>query len=242
MQKEQDWELQSHPYEPYIPENAAALILGSAPPWRFCVREPKPLKALDVDYYYGSHNRGYNLLWELLFRVFEPSGLEELDGIRKLQNPRPQRSKLQIQFFRVFLRSHSLGMADILLKFSRRDRSAADGKLKALEFTSLLGILEKHPGIRSIFCTSQNRVFLWLEHYLALNGVKMESGAGKTLFFTLPALPGTDHSPRRINVLVLPSPSPVGRIRFPSHQAFVAHLTEVYARMFGAERDSHPGI
>ncbi|MGC9361446.1 MAG: uracil-DNA glycosylase family protein, partial [Candidatus Syntrophosphaera sp.] len=99
MQKEHNWELQFHPYAPFIAENAKALILGSAPPWRFCVREPKPLNPLDIDYYYGSHNRGYNLLWELLFRVFESPALRELDKIRKLQSPRPEGTRQQTRFF-----------------------------------------------------------------------------------------------------------------------------------------------
>lgn len=238
MQKVYNWEVQEHPYEPFVPGEAKALILGSAPPWRFCEPKPKPLGDLDVDFYYGSYNRGYNLLWEVLFRVFEPASLEKLGHVRHLQTPRQERTFRKSRFLKEFLENHSLGMADILLVFSRRDRSAADSKLKPSEFTDILGVIGKHEGIGSIYCTSLHNVFLWLQGYLASMGISMEPDPEGTWFFTLPAITGSDLSGRRIYVHVLPSPSPVGRLRFPNHKAFVDHLTAAYERIFKALRES----
>ena len=47
-------EYTSHPYEEYIPENATKLILGTIPPYRFCIRQG--LHADDVDFYYDILN------------------------------------------------------------------------------------------------------------------------------------------------------------------------------------------
>ena len=54
----------THPYEPFIPENATKLIVGTLPPPRFTTRE---LKDGDVDFCYGSRD---GLLWQVIDKVF----------------------------------------------------------------------------------------------------------------------------------------------------------------------------
>lgn len=228
-------EIERHPYAPCIPDDACALILGSAPPWRFCQPEPKPLRERDVDFYYGSYDRGYNLLWEVLFRVFSPSELDDLHRVRALQLPRAARTPLQLDFLQSWLVRHDMAMADILLCFRRRDRSAADAKLSPLAFTDLAGILDRHPKLRRIYCTSRNRVWLWLKQYLDGIGVYGEKDFdSETQRFVWPGPKGSSADPRGVEVRVLPSPSPVGRIRFPSHQEFVSYLTRRYCEIFFA--------
>ncbi|TDI73724.1 MAG: uracil-DNA glycosylase family protein, partial [Bacteroidetes bacterium] len=56
--------LHSHPYSPFIPENATKLIVGTLPPPRFTTGD---LKVGDVDFCYGSRD-GY--LWPILDRIF----------------------------------------------------------------------------------------------------------------------------------------------------------------------------
>ena len=48
-----------HPYREYIPENASKLIIGTIPPFRFCVSGEKRLYPRDVDFYYGSRDNGF---------------------------------------------------------------------------------------------------------------------------------------------------------------------------------------
>jgi len=231
MRETNSRDTQIHPYQPYVPDAARYLILGSVPPWRFCLEGEKPLREKDVDFYYGSYDRGYNLFWEVLLRGFETALLPDLERIRSLQTEREERTDLQRGFFREFLSRHDLGMADILLRFERRDRSAADGKIRPLEYTDLLGILASRPRIESIFCTSRHKVFLWLGQYLGSQGIHLEYAADKSgALFSLPASAGRG---REIRIIVLPSPSPIGRIRFPNHQCFVEHLIEEYRRLFG---------
>lgn len=226
-------ETQNHPYPPYVPENARALILGSAPPWRFCVPGEKPLRTRDIDFYYGSSDGGGNLLWEILFRVFEPERLEEFFALRSLDLPRPSRTREERAFLQAFLNRHELGIADILLRFARREGSSADSKLAPLEFTDLLGILATRPKLRHILCTSRNKVFFWLSQYLLEQGIEirpdLDSG---DWFFQLPSGSEKIGDSGRIQVSALPSPSPVGRIRFPSQEEFSLYLVKAYRTKF----------
>lgn len=52
-----------HPYEPYIPEGATKLIIGTMPPFRFCTSGGRVLHNNDVNFYCGSRD---NYFWKLL--------------------------------------------------------------------------------------------------------------------------------------------------------------------------------
>ncbi|MFT6127620.1 MAG: hypothetical protein ACJAVA_002111, partial [Flavobacteriaceae bacterium] len=56
--------LHTHPYPPFIPENATKLIVGTLPPPRFTTNELKPN---DVHFCYGSRD---GQLWPILDRIF----------------------------------------------------------------------------------------------------------------------------------------------------------------------------
>ena len=69
--------LSIHPYEPYIPEGATRLIIGTMPNKRFCVRMPEldelpgtcklpNLQPEDVNFYYGSND---NSFWKLVSAI-----------------------------------------------------------------------------------------------------------------------------------------------------------------------------
>ena len=51
-----------HPYEPFVSAGATKLIIGTIPPYRFCI-EPQALRDGDVDFYYGSRD---NAFWRLI--------------------------------------------------------------------------------------------------------------------------------------------------------------------------------
>ena len=42
-----------HPYQPFVPENATKLIIGSIPPFRFCEASNRKLYSDDVDFTMG---------------------------------------------------------------------------------------------------------------------------------------------------------------------------------------------
>lgn len=223
-------EIQRHPYAPFLPAPARALILGSAPPWRFCAREPGLLRPGDLDYYYGSAAGGGNLLWDTLFLVLEPSSLPELLNLRRSASSSAEPSSLTRDFFQSFLSRHQLGMADILLTFSRQGRSSTDQALRPREFTPLLDLLAAAPQLQALLCTSR-RVCRWLEDYLWGQGCSLDPAADAEEGRLILAPASVSQTPHRLpRVLILPSPSPLGQLRFPSRAAFADHLAESYAR------------
>lgn len=224
-------EVQRDPYDPFVPDGARVMVLGSTPPGRFCVDGLKPLNEKDVDYYYGSRDRGYNLFWEVMFRVLDPSGLPELDQIRNLTSARELRTPLQRSFLQAWLTTQGLGIMDILERFERRDGSGADAKLRPLEFARLLDVLDAHPAVEAICCTSQSRVCEWLRQYLAAHQIALHTEK-EGFSLTFADNRANAEAPRAIRVLGLPSPSPIGRINFPNHQAWLENLVSEYRRIF----------
>lgn len=223
-------EIQRHPYPPFVPERARVVILGSAPPARFCAETGNHLHPKDLDWYYGSWDRSPNLLWEILFRVLDPAGLPKLVRIRGLETEREARTQIQRSFLQTWLARNLLGMLDILARFERRDGSSSDARLQALEFTDLVSLLRLNPSVDEIFCTSRHRVLAWLKQYLQDERTALRAET-EGYSFNLPGDQQTAQTLRRIRVVVLPSPSPIGRIRFPSHQAWLEHLVLEYRRL-----------
>lgn len=224
-------EVQTHPYQPFVPETAKVLILGSAPPSRFCTQEPKRLFDKDMDWYYGSCGRNCNLLWEMLFRVFEPEDLPELDQLRRLDAERMARTPFQSDFLQNRLKRWELGMLDILARFKRRSGKSSDADLTPLEFTPLLSILAAATSVKAICCAGRHRVLEWLLRYLDAQKITV-SYESEGYSFELPQIDHPAKTPRLIRILVLPSPSPIGRIRFPNHQAWLEYLTSSYSHLF----------
>lgn len=54
----------NHPYQPFIPQNATKLIVGTIPPPRFSTGD---LNRDDVNFCYGSK---YGLLWPMMDKIF----------------------------------------------------------------------------------------------------------------------------------------------------------------------------
>lgn len=109
-------EQQTHPFKPYFPQEAKALIIGTAPPWNFCTKDSQRLREGEINFFYGSI---HNLFWYVIKSVFEPT------------NPRWPRTRLQCESF---LKRHQLAMGDILHSFTRQDRKASDDHLSGLEY------------------------------------------------------------------------------------------------------------
>jgi G:T/U-mismatch repair DNA glycosylase len=119
-----------HPYEPYIPENATKLIIGSIPPPRFCRPNPR-LEKGDVDFYYGSNR---NQFWKLL-------GLAPGCDVEQQKN---------------FLTGKNIGITDIIQSCARKNgNSATDQNLADLELKDIKTLLKKHNKIGILLYTSE---------------------------------------------------------------------------------------
>ncbi|WP_378186966.1 uracil-DNA glycosylase family protein [Aquimarina sp. W85] len=127
----------SHPYDPFFPEGATKLIVGTLPPPRF---SKGTLKAGDVDFCYGSID---GLLWPVLDKIF---GL----------NLAFETSKIAIQQRKNFLASRGIGICDIVASCQRAKIDASDLGMTHVELRNLVGFLKKYSRIDTLLFTGGN--------------------------------------------------------------------------------------
>lgn len=127
----------THPYEPFIPENATKLIVGTLPPPRFTTRH---LKEGDVDFCYGSRD---GLLWPVIDRVFNLDLKFETteEAIAERKN---------------FLASKGIGICDTVESCKRDKIDASDLGMLEVELRDLISILRENEKIDTLVFTGGN--------------------------------------------------------------------------------------
>ncbi len=127
----------THPYEPFIPENATKLIVGTLPPPRFTTGE---LKGNDVDFCYGSRD---GLLWPVLDKLFD------LD--LKFEN-----TNEAIEQRKSFLIKRGIGICDVVQSSQRDKIDASDLGMENVRLRNITEILRQHPKIDTLLFTGGN--------------------------------------------------------------------------------------
>ena len=122
-------EIESHPFSPFIPDNATILILGSFPG-----REQTQTESDNDQWFYGAKR---NQFWKIISSVYNTDLLCKQD---------------KQQIFEKF----GIGITDILLKVRRKNNSNLDDNLEIVEYNdkAIKTILE-NSNIKSIFFTSK---------------------------------------------------------------------------------------
>ena len=127
----------THPYEPFIPENATKLIVGTLPPPRFTTGD---LKSDDVNFCYGSRD---GFLWPILDRLFD---LElKYENTTEAVDQRKR-----------FLLDRGIGICDVVESSRRTKMDASDLGMKEVKLRDLLSILRKNPLIDTLLFTGGN--------------------------------------------------------------------------------------
>lgn len=129
--------IHTHPYQPFFPENASKLIVGTLPPPRFTTGELKPG---DVDFCYGSIS---GLLWPVLDRIFK-------------LNLTYENTKEAINQRKSFLVSRGIGICDIVQRCKREKIDASDMGMITVELRDLIVYLQKYPKIKTLLFTGGN--------------------------------------------------------------------------------------
>lgn len=127
-----------HPYEPFIPSKATKIIIGSIPPYRFCIK-PQILKHNDVNFYYGSCK---NYFWSLLANITGTS-LTFLNNEEAIK----ERKKL--------LKQLNIGITDVIASCLHDKEKSDDNSLKDIKYQDISKILAQYPTITTIICTSE---------------------------------------------------------------------------------------
>lgn len=127
-----------HPYEPFVPEKANKLIIGTIPPQRFC-QENTNLYANDVDFYYGSRD---SYFWSLIGKTFQKefSYSNSENAINERKN---------------FLLEMNMGITDIVKTCMRNSNSSSDKHLGIKEYNDLASLLKEHKSIDTLIYTSK---------------------------------------------------------------------------------------
>ena len=203
-----------------IPPGTRALIVGTAPPPRFC-KDPWSCEYdLDFDFFYGS---GTNWMWDILPRAFDKP-----DALPVTISPEECQIKAK-----EFLECHGLWMRDVLARIRRKsgkENSARDTDLEKpneLDFANFSTTFDCAPNL-AVIATTSEVAFEWLMQALRFQGItssdgKSELRAWKELSSSIPVPDSIDfwiskHSrpaatfelkgaTRTINVYILPSPS-----------------------------------
>ena len=129
--------LHSHPYEPFLFENATKLIVGTLPPPRFTIGD---LKEGDVNFCYGSRD---GQLWPILNRIFDLDLLFET-------------TQKAIEQRKSFLRHRRIGICDIVESAERDKIDASDLGMQNIKLRNILGYLEKYTAIDTLIFTGGN--------------------------------------------------------------------------------------
>ena len=128
-------EYSNHPYDPYVPENANKLIIGTIPPYRFCV---KKFEAGDVNFYYGSKD---NYFWDLI---------SEITGIKidseNSENAIAQRKNLLCKL--------NIGITDIIESCIHINQKSDDNSLRDIKLKPIKKLLSQYPQIDTLIYTS----------------------------------------------------------------------------------------
>src|SRR5690606_37584384 len=190
--------LHTHPYEPFLFEEATKLIVGTLPPPRFTTRE---LRAGDVDFCYGSRD---GQLWQILDQIF---GL----GLAFETSDRAVQQRID------FLLEYKIGICDMVKSAERSKIDASDLGMNQIELRNMFGYLRQYPKIDTLLFTggnSKNGPEYFFRKYLKGHGLKlklMSSEIPRIHEFVLSSATGERTSPdmgdRIIRTVSLTAPS-----------------------------------
>lgn len=150
--------LHTHPYEPFIFEEATKLIVGTLPPPRFTTGV---LKEGDVDFCYGSRD---GQLWPILDRIF---GLNlDFETTEKAIRQRMD-----------FLKKRKIGICDIVQSAERSKIDASDLGMENILLRDVLGYIKQYPKVDTLLFTggnSKNGPEYFFRKYLKEHGIRLE--------------------------------------------------------------------
>jgi len=127
----------THPYPPFIPENATKLIVGTLPPPRFTLGE---LREGDVNFCYGSRD---GQLWPILDKIFDLDLKFETTAAAILQR-------------KEFLIGNHIGICDIVASAQRDKIDASDLGMQEVSLRDIVAVLEANPKVDTLLFTGGN--------------------------------------------------------------------------------------
>ncbi len=159
-------EIETHPFEPWLPVNAKLLMLGTFP--------PAP-KRWAMEWYYPNFT---NDMWRIFGLIFFGDKLHFVDEENKTY---------RLNELKQFLKEKGVALFDTALRIRRTTGTASDKDLEIVEPADLDGMLRSLPECKAVLAAGQLATKVFTEHYnidarnLKMGEYRMFDFEGRTL-------------------------------------------------------------
>ena len=137
-------EIETHPFEPWLPVNAKLLMLGTFP--------PAP-KRWAMEWYYPNFT---NDMWRIFGLIFFGNKLHFVDEANKTY---------RLNELKQFLKEKGVALFDTALRIRRTTGTASDKDLEIVEPADLDGMLRSLPECKAVLAAGQLATKVFTEHY-----------------------------------------------------------------------------
>lgn len=154
-------DIETHPFEPWLPSNAKLLLLGTFPPApkRWC-----------MEWYYPNYT---NDMWRILGYVFFEDKKYFVDEANKTY---------KLDLLRTFLKDKGIAIFDTALRIRRTTGTASDKDLEIVEPADLDHMLRVLPQCKAVLAAGQLATKVFTDHY-QIDAHKMKMGDYKEFTF-----------------------------------------------------------
>lgn len=137
-------DIESHPFEPFLPKTARLLMLGTFPPSpkRWC-----------IDWYYPNYT---NDMWRIMGLCFFGDKSHFVDEANKTY---------RLEDLKSFLSDRGIAIFDTCLRIRRTRGTASDKDLEVVEQADLDGMLRALPLCHGVLTAGQLATKIFMEHY-----------------------------------------------------------------------------
>ena len=180
MVDNQNMELETHPWAPFIPEGARVLVMGTFPPQR---------KRWSMDFYYPNRTNDFWKICGLLF-------LGDKDALLS-----DDRKTYDIDKIRALMTEKRIALNDTVRKARRLKGNASDKFLEVIEPVPLFELLSEMPGCHAVATTGEKAAGI----VAALTGTDIPR-MGEMTLATVPP-PDASESPGQLEIWRMPSTS-----------------------------------
>lgn len=136
--------IEQHPLQPFLPEGARLLMLGSFPP---------PRKRWCMDFFYPNRT---NQMWEIFGEVFFDDSQRLVDA---------EHRTFRLSDIQTLFRERGIAIFDTATAVRRLSGNASDKDLEIVEKTDIAALLARLPLCHDIVCTGQKSFSVLTEDY-----------------------------------------------------------------------------
>ena len=137
-------EIETHPFEPWLPENARLLMLGTFPPApkRWC-----------MEWYYPNFQ---NDMWRIFGHIFFGD---------KMHFVNQEHKTFKLDALKSFLKEEGVAIFDTALRIRRTKNTASDKDLEIVEQSDIDVILRQLPACKSVLAAGQLATDVFTKHF-----------------------------------------------------------------------------